>query len=100
MLGAFTVIISVTALKYLFNQNNLFLKWNSQQLTSQKNYTKDTQKLHYLTHLRQMEISLSTPLDQTISFLSGVGWHFHFFKILIEDYESKQWRPWSNTALS
>ena len=26
MLGAFTVIISVTALKYLFNQNNLFLK--------------------------------------------------------------------------
>ena len=33
--------------------------------------TKDTEflsKLHYLTHLRQMVISISTQLDQTISF--------------------------------
>ena len=37
MIVAFTIIISVTVLKYLFNQNNLFLKWNSKTTDKPKN---------------------------------------------------------------
>ena len=36
-------------------------------------------------------------LEQSISVLRGFRWYFSFL-FLIENYASKQWRPWSDTA--
>ena len=44
-------------------------------------------------------ISHRYQLEQSISVLRGVRWYFLLYQVLIENYASKQWRPWSYAAI-
>ena len=53
-----------------------------------------------LTHLCQMEFPFLINLTSPFQILGLLGGIFHFIQILKEIFVCKQWRTWSDAALS